>query len=75
MVAVPNVRPVINPDAFIVATEGSLLLQVPLVVVSENRVVVVTQTLGAPVTTPADGNGLTVIGFVMYAVPQLLLTV
>ena len=75
MVAVPAVSPVTLPEASIVATVMSLLLQVPPVTASASVVVPPpAHTVVVPVIVPADGPEPTLTVAVARLVPQLLVT-
>ena len=77
IVAEPAATPVTTPvDAFTVAADVLLLLQVPpLLPLLVKAVVEPTQTDGVPPIVPAFGSGLTVIGYEALLVPQLVVTV
>lgn len=74
MVALPAATPVTTPAALTLAIDVLLLVHAPPLTASVNVDVAPAQMVDAPVTVPADGNGLTVIAFVALTVPQLLVT-
>ena len=78
IVALPAATPVTTPvDAFTVAADVLLLLQVPPVLpLLVKAVVDPIQTDGVPpIAVPAFGSGLTVMGYVAALVPQEVVTV
>jgi hypothetical protein len=75
MVTEPTDTPVTTPAVLTVAREASLLLQVPPVPVVVKLIVVPVHTVLGPLIVPALGMGNTVIGLVLRAVPQALVTV
>lgn len=74
MVVVPADTPVTEPDVPTVATPGADDDQVPPEMPSASDILLATHTDEEPVMAPAVGNGLTVMFWVAYAVPQLLVT-
>lgn len=75
--AAPAATPVTTPvTGSIVATEGSLLLQLPPPFpVLVNGVVDSAHKVAAPLTIPELGSALIVMSFVAIAVPHVLVTI
>jgi hypothetical protein len=67
----PAAMPLTIPSVDIEATEGSVLSQVPPLVVLLSVMVLPAQTTDGPLMVPAAGRGLTVTSTVAFAVPQL----
>jgi hypothetical protein len=63
-VVVPAAIPVTTPEAEILATAGALLVHIPPIAGSVIVIVVLVQTVLAPVMVPAFGKGLTVTTWV-----------
>ena len=73
MMAVPLVTPITAPVvALIVAIAVLALVQVPPVVMLLRDVVAPTHTVAAPEMVLSDGADITDIGWVAYALPQLV---
>jgi hypothetical protein len=68
------VRPVTTPPPVILATVGSLLLQIPPGAELERVIVVLKHTLVGPEMVPDTGNGFTIIVCVVEAIPHILVT-
>jgi hypothetical protein len=76
MVVVPAPTPVTTPEALIVATDVLVLLQEPPAVASVKVMVLLTQTVLAPlIAAGVDGTVITVTVSVSEAVPQVPETV
>ena len=75
MTVVPEVTPHTLPKPSTVATEVTLLLQLPPVVPSTNPDPDPAHTIVVPLIGPTAGNRLTVITWVAAVVPQVLVTV
>ena len=70
--ATPVIIPVADPAA---AIDMLLLLHTPPGLASDNVVTAPAHTFEAPEMTSASGNGFTVIVFVVYVTPHMLLAV
>ena len=74
MVVVPEETPVTTP---VLPTAATVVLDddhTPPVVASVRVIVLPAQTVDVPETVPAIGSGLTVIEYVVNALPQLFVT-
>ena len=76
MIVVPVVNPLTTPDTEpTVAMEGTLLVQVPPLIVLDRVTGVPVQKFTGPVIVPAEGKEVTVTARVSVAVPQEFVTV
>jgi hypothetical protein len=75
MVAVPEVIPVTTPVVLTVAMPEAPEDHAPPVTVLLKAVVEPAHTTPPPLIVPATGNELTVMALVVFALPQLLVTV
>ena len=75
MIVVPEVTPHTLPKPSTVATEVTLLLQLPPVVPSANPDPYPAHTIVVPLIGPTVGNELTITTRVAATVPQVLVTV